>query len=165
MKVHKNTWDFDEPLEGHEVRFLKKLEENKKEKTVKKFEWKFFSRIAAVFVVSAALGLVYYMAVYQEYQTKTTNIYAEQVAIQIENLKALENNQTKPIISDAITEIKALENDYLKLEEERKHKGLNETLLNAMIVNMQMRLSFLQNVQAKIKMINDLNNLEHEDTL
>lgn len=165
MKVPNNDWDFEDPLDGHEVRFLRKLEDNKESKKVKKLNWTYFTKIAAVVVISATVGLAFFNLNANDVAPTPTDFYAEQVALQIEGLKALENNQTKPIISDAIEEIKVLENDYLKLEQERKHKGLNEALLNAMIVNMQMRLSFLQKVQAKIKMINELNDTIHEDTL
>ncbi len=165
MKVPNNDWDFEDPLDGHEVRFLQKLEKNKESKKVRKLNWTYVAQIAAVVIISVTAGLAYYKLNIDDTAPTPTDLYAEQVALQIEGLKALETNETKPIISDAIEEIKNLENDYLKLEEERKHKGLNETLLNAMIVNMQMRLSFLQKVQAKIKMINELNDTVHEDTL
>ena len=166
MKNLHNTsnWDLYEPNEGHEIRFLKKLEiQNHK---TKKTNYNLYISWAAVFILSACFAIYYYQNnTKPQHYNGPQNYYANQIELQINSLKELETPLTKPIIDDAISEILKLENDYIKLEKERKVNGINEQLLNAMITNLQTRIDFLQRVQSQINQINELKKSDHENTI
>jgi hypothetical protein len=160
-----NPWDFIEPNEGHEMRFLKKLEAT--QNTSKKTPYLLYINWAAIITISICFSVYYFQNKNNNIELNNTpqNYYASQVELQISSLKALENTFTKPIIDDAISEIMRLEMDYLKLENERKVSGTNELLLNAMIINLQTRIEFLQRVQSQINQINELKESANENTL
>ncbi|UYW02440.1 hypothetical protein K5I29_05990 [Flavobacterium agricola] len=165
-KLYKTTedWDFLEPNNGHEMRFIKKLEAQAK--PVKKIKYNAYISWAAVLVLSICFGIYYVQnQPVQNQNSSTQNYYSNQIALQIHTLKELETPLTKPIINDAIQEINKLEADYNKLEKERKAKGSNEQLLNAMIVNLQTRIDFLQRVQSQINQINELKKSSNENIL
>jgi len=162
-KIYKNTeaWDFVDPNDGHELRFLKKLE--CANKPIKKNNYTLYISWAALFILSTCFGLYYYQNnTKAEMHNEPQQYYANQIEMQITGLKELETPLTKPIIDDAIHEILKLEHDYSKLEKERKNNGVNEQLLYAMITNLQTRIDFLKQVQLQI---NELKSLKHENTL
>ena len=163
MKNLHNTpdWDFYEPNEGHEIRFLKKLEIQNN--TPKKNNYNLYFSWAALFILSTCFAIYYYQNNTQNQDSDIPqNYFANQIELQITSLKELETPLTRPIIEDAISEILKLENDYSKLENERKVNGINDQLLNAMITNLQTRIDFLQRVQSQINQINELKSSHHE---
>nr|WP_317631978.1 hypothetical protein [uncultured Flavobacterium sp.] len=165
MKPYNTDWDWEEPNEGHEIRFLNKLNAEKATQKTKQAYIKYGSWVA-IAILSFCLG-AYYISNTAKTDSglEPTIYYANQVQLQIEGLKQLETPSTRPIIADAVTEINRLEKDYAKLEIERSQKGLNEQLLNAMIINMQTRLDFLQSVQKQINLIQSLNSNNHEKNI
>lgn len=166
-KQHSTTgdWDFLEPNEGHELRFLKKLDTLNTTTTPKKANYNLSISWAAVFILSVCFGIYYQNNAKSQQHLGPQNYYASQIEMQINSLKELETPLTKPIIDDAVDEILKLEKDYSNLEKERKANGVNEQLLNAMITNLQTRIDFLLRVQSQINQINELKIVNNENKI
>ncbi len=151
----KNQWDVEEPALGHQQRFLKKLATPKK-----KFHYK------TVFAVAASIAVLLCVVIKNDSffntpqpakmsaETKEAQLYFNSVIKK--ELAALQKEdapESKKIITDALFQMQALENDYKKLTAELAEKGENKQIIYAMITNLQTRITFLQEVMQQIETI------------
>ena len=160
------NWDFENPKNGHEKRFLEKL----KIVEPKKRNWVPLSLVASLFL---SLGvLMYFYLNFQQEEIplspqvqETQDYFSSVIQSDLKNLKELKNPQTALLISDALNEMKKLEADYKKLKKEIAKNGENKQVVFAMITNMQTRISFLQTVLEQVEQINNFNIYKNENHL
>jgi hypothetical protein len=164
-------WDTEEPVKGHEDRFLDRLEGKKNKKGLL---FRLAMPIAAAILILFGIWTIYNPAVstdpaaatakispkVQETQMYFTGIIRKELA----KLEKEDSPETKMVVKDALLRMDALESDYIKLTEEMLAKGENKQIIHAMITNLQTRISFLEDVLTKIENIKKLKENYHENS-
>lgn len=160
---NQTNWDIESPDDGHEIRFLQKLEAQKK----RKFQWKPLVVAASLVLIASitffSLPKTNEKPVVLSPQTQETHDYfSVLIASEVKALKKQETPENKAIIEDALAELEKLELDYKNLKNDIKKTGENKQILYAMIVNMQTRLQFIQTILEQIDQINNVKNIPNE---
>lgn len=167
LNSFNGQWDTEEPLAGHEDRFLDRLEK-KKQKPKRLVYW---VSIPAAAVIAILLGIMFIFTPNDNAQvakispkTEQTQMYFASI-IQKELAKVEKENspETKALVEDAMLHMQQLEKDYEKITHELAKKGENKQLLHAMITNLQTRISFLEDVLVKIENIKKIKETYHEN--
>jgi len=164
---NNNDFDILEPHMGHEDRFLKKLEENKKPKPG--ISWKWLS-VAASLLILLGLGLSkemaqeeYSLSSFSEEMKDTETYFVSTINFEIKELEKNRNIHTEEIVENALNQLKNLEDDYQTLIKELKANGSQRQLISAMIQNYQQRIEILQNTLDQIEQIKNKNISEYEN--
>lgn len=177
--------------EGHKRRFEAKLEEAlPKEKSGSNY---LFLKIAAVFIVVFGVGLIFFLpsgnqgdlkndivetpveedVEEKELETqfqvsdvspefrKIENYYLASLNFEISKLEVTEEN--KALLDAFMKQLAELEKEYKRLNNEFSDIGANEQTVEALIVNLQLRLKLLYKVKNKIKEIKESKNEQHEN--
>lgn len=152
-----NQGGFDhQPLpDGHDSRFMAKLNQFDSKKKSKRFLLISFRdlAIAASVVVTlfASLSAWYYFsyqylneALAQAQQTKY--YYHTLIEAEIQKVSAFKSDENKKILDDAFAQLKKLEKDYEKLEFEIQKNENAKKVQHAMIINFETRLSLLARI-------------------
>lgn len=176
----ESNWDTQEPNSGHQQRFLNRLQMNQatKKNHQSSQKWKYIS-IAASLALLVTIGIQFYTQPQQtQSQTQVSEIESEGkservqrteyyfntlIAQEIEIIEKVSSEKTKRLVVDLKTQLLRLENDYKALEADLNTKGDIKQILNAMIVNFQIRIKLAQEVLNKVKEIEDLKNKKHEE--
>ncbi len=166
-------WDTEEPANGHEDRFLDRLEGKKKKKTGLLF--RLAMPTAAALLIMFGMWTMYkpgnsaagtetaavkLSPKVQETHTYFTGIIQKELA----KVEKEDSPETKMLVKSALLRMDALEKDYEKLTKEALNKGENKQIIHAMITNLQTRISFLEDVLTKIENIKKLKENYHENT-
>ncbi|OYU80099.1 MAG: anti-sigma factor [Flavobacterium sp. BFFFF1] len=159
-------FDTEEPPTGHHQRFMERLEGKKKAK--RRFPYGSVLSVAATILVLLGIWMniptgndkatVHLSAQNRETQQYFSNIICKE----LDELKKQSSPETKPLIDDALQQLKKLDSDYTKLMAELSEKGENSQIIHAMITNLQTRISFLEKVSEQIDNINKLKSNHHE---
>lgn len=159
------NWDMEEPILGHEKRFLQKLEKQKPKQ--KSFPFRIAASI--VFILgSATLFLIINQKTTVKLSPetqKTQDYFTSVIEKELTDLKSKETPENKKIITDALLQLEILEKDYNKLKHEIANKGENKQIIYALLTNMQTRISFIQSVMQQLEHINQLKNNHNENNL
>lgn len=169
------NWDTEEPILGHEKRFLGKLE-NRSEVTsngakLKAKKNRFpLSLVASVVFILGSITTFFIInqktTVQLSPETQQTQDYFSSVMEkELTELKSKENPKNKKIIEDALIQLDVLEKDYNLLKSEIAKNGENKQIIHALLTNMQTRISFIQSVMEEIDNINQLKMNRNENTL
>jgi hypothetical protein len=86
------------------------------------------------------------------------------VSRQVQELRQLENPQTRPLIEDTLKQLEALDRSYRQLEEDLLAGGNSKMILGAMIQNFQTRISLLQEVMKEAERVNQFKNQTDENS-
>lgn len=183
MKDNKNSleelfagqqgkWDSEEPTDGHELRFMDRLENNSSKQNGIFWRRVAISVAAAIALLSGIFLLTYSGAKntetkevatvskeVRETQLYFTNIIRTEMA-KIEREES--TPETKKIVRDALYRMEDLEKDYKRLTKELTEKGEDKKIIHAMITNLQIRISFLEEVLIKIDNIKKIKKKYHE---
>ena len=161
FKSFEGQWDIYEPEAGHQRRFLDRLDESKKKKSLPLM---LILPIAAAILILFGIFTIYSPNVttgrdmakvspnVQETQMYFTSVIEKELA-KVENEKSPE---TAMLVRDALNQMRVLEKDYDKLTKELMEKGESKQLIHAMIKNLQTRISFLEEVLTRIENIKKL---------
>lgn len=164
----ENNFDTENPSNGHEARFLEKLNQSNgvvqlsKKKTT---WWKPLSIAASIIVVCVlALTLNNNQTSLKEQvveispEVSDTEFYfASLIEEQVQELRTLKTLQNEQLVDDTLKQLKRLEIDYNNLEQELVDGGDSKLILNAMINNFQTRIDLLKEVLTTIESIKNLN--------
>jgi len=174
FKELKGSFDTEEPKAGHDIRFLEKL--NRDSKVVKLNSkktswWKPFS-IAASIAVILTVGIGFFnnsqtveeqVAEISPEVANTQFYFASLIEEQVKQLENESTPETQKIISDTMGQLKKLEVNYQKLEDDLLNGGNSKLILSAMITNFQTRIDLLEEVMNKIESIKTLNDFNDEN--
>ncbi len=175
FKELEDHFDIEEPTFGHQSRFQEKLTRNNKVVSLqakKNFSWWKPLSIAASIALFFALGIGFYNSqntmdeniVEVSPEISNTQFYfASLVEEQVKQLKSESSPETKRIIDDTMVQLKKLESDYSKLENDLQNGGNAKLILSAMIINFQTRMDLLQDVLNQIETIKYLKNHDDEN--
>lgn len=162
FKNLQDSFDIENPSNGHEVRFLEKLKAENQIKTLPRKNKFRRLAMAASLVFFIGLGFLYKSAVpslaEQVVQispeiAKSELYFSNIIQQEINKLKKEKSPATQKIVEDAMLQLSKLERDYHKLEEQLVAGGNSKLLLSAMITNFQTRIDLLSNVLAQIEEI------------
>lgn len=153
-----NQWDTEEPVLGHQQRFMDKLS-----KPRKKFPYRSVFAIAASIVILLGIFIRNETAPRQSQlaamspEVKETHLYFNSIIKkELAVLKKENTPESKCIVEDALQQMEVLDNDYKKLTIELSEKGESQQLIHAMITNLQTRISFLEKVEKQIEFIKQI---------
>ncbi len=174
FKDLQGTFDTEEPNIGHQERFLEKLNKAKKVVTLRKRRniwWRPLSIAASVAVLClVAIGVYNTNPTVEEQvaqispEVGNTQVYfASLIEDQVKKLQSESSPETQKIISDTMIQMKKLETNYNKLEEDLINGGNDKLILSAMITNFQTRIDLLQDVINQIETIKSLKNYGDEN--
>ncbi len=165
----KEDLDINTLPEGHQQRFLDKLNaEQPKQKRLG-----FLLRIASVIVVVLALGSFLVvkqanikktgLATVSPKMAETESFFIATINNELKKLKNQENAQTKEIVEDALLQIKQLEKDYSLLESDLLQSNNDKRIVFALISNLQNRIDLLQEVLQTLSDIKTINKQSYEN--
>ena len=163
----EHDWDTEEIEVKHEQRFLDKLNSNKPAK-------KYFLAIAiaASVVLFIGISLLHRTEVKEnEFQfasketQQTDSIFTVLIEKELEKINEKKSPENKKIITDALKQMKVLDQDYEKIIKELETNGESKQIIYAMISNLQTRISFLQTVLEHIEENEQAIQLPNEKTI
>ena len=174
FKELKGAFDTEEPLDGHDQRFLTKLmASSTPTKSTKKngLWWKSLS-IAATLAVLCSIGFNYVIpspSVQQQVFkispeiTNSEYYFACLIKEQTKKLQSKSTPETQKLIADTMTQLNTLNSDYKKMERDLLDGGNSKLILSAMIINFQTRIDLLNEVMEQIEEIKNFKNYENEN--
>lgn len=174
FKELEGSFDIEEPKQGHELRFLEKLNRDTKVvklKSNKTSWWKPLS-IAASIAVLLITGIGFFntpstiedqVAEISPEVANTQFYFASLIEEQVKDLEGQSTPQTQKIISDTMEQLSKLEANYKNIENDLLNGGNSKLILSAMITNFQTRIDLLEEVMNKIESIKTLNEYNDEN--
>lgn len=171
----KGTFDKEEPANGHEARFIKKLNHHndRAKKGWNLSAWKPLLMAASIALI-VCLGIGLYLdtpntdeqiAKISPEASKTEFYFANLINEQTKILQSESSPETKKIIEDTMIQLRKLELDHKKMEQDLLNGGNSKLILSAMVTNFQTRISLLQEVLQQIEQIKSNNEKENIQTL
>ncbi len=164
----EGSFDLQETPDGHQKRFLEKLENNDRNQASNKKEkgrslWKPLS-IAASIVLLISAGLFFQkeepeaegLAGISPEMEETQSFFVTAINVELETLKSFENEDTKALIADTLERLQVLEDEYDSLKIDLVESGQDKRVIAAMISNFQNRIELLQQVIETIEEIRTL---------
>ncbi|MGS0526927.1 hypothetical protein ACU8V7_19050 [Zobellia nedashkovskayae] len=175
FKNLEGSFDLEAPAHGHEQRFLEKLNARKGIKALpskNKAWWKPLSIAASIAIVCATTFGIFNSQPSLEQQvaeispevSRTEFYFASLIEEQVNELKNESTPETKKIVEDTMVQLKKLESNYKKLEQDLINGGNSKLLLSAMITNFQTRIDLLHEVLNTIESIKNLKNYDNAET-
>ncbi|SIS98463.1 hypothetical protein SAMN05421766_10686 [Zobellia uliginosa] len=170
------SFDHEIPAEGHELRFLQKLNAQKGAISLKppKRTWYRPMGIAACLLVLLAAGIGLFrpepsleekVAKISPEISRTEFYFASLIEEQVNELQNETSPETKKIVDDTMVQLNKLEVDYKQLEEDLINGGNSKAILSAMITNFQTRINLLQDVLETIETIKNLKKYDDSTTI
>ncbi|RTE53413.1 hypothetical protein EHW67_10340 [Arenibacter aquaticus] len=175
FKQLEGNFDFEEPKDGHESRFLAKLESRSPTKSYasKSFIWWKSLAVAACLLLFCSIAL-YFLSAPANINEQLSNISPEAANTEYyfaniieEQVKKLHNEstpETEKIIADTMLQLETLDKDYKKMQQDLLEGGNSKLILSAMITNFQTRIDLLNEVLEDIEEIKILKNYENENS-
>ncbi len=170
--VSKNEFLLESPKEGHQLRFMNKLNAQSQKKKTTKVNWKSIS-IAASFLILLGIGFTMYpnrvaetdLASVSPEMAQTQNFFTSTIQAELANLQREVSPYTQAIVDDALTQMDNLENEYEKLKQDLAKSGNDKRVIHAMITNFQSRITLLETVLIKIEEIKTLKSNTNENII
>ncbi len=171
----QGTFDLEEPMEGHQERFLEKLNASKGvvgiQQRKKKSIWKPLSiAAAALALIALSIGKFSVQPTIEEQvaeispEVSNSQFYfASLIEEQVKQLESETGPETKQIVDDTMVQLKKLELNYQQLEKDLINGGNSKFILSAMITNFQTRIDLLQEVLNQIETIKNYKNYNDEN--
>jgi len=172
----EGTFDVEETPKGHQQRFMDKLNMEKPGKVVpikKSNPWKLIS-IAASIVLLISFGFFFSgqetpakkdLASISPEMQDTQSFYTATINKELQKLIALQNNDTKVLVDDALLQLKILEDNYDKLLIDLEESGNDKRVMYALITNFKNRIDLLEHVIETIEDIKHLKESKNETTI
>lgn len=162
---------------GHEVRFLKKLDEELSVKPNKSIFT--FLNIAAsvILLIGFSFGAYQFMGSTKEEPPvetvtrkslgdispqfkKVEDYYLANINLELSKMKV--TPESKELFDGYLERLNELNKEYKRLEEELTQSGPNEQTVNALIDNLKLRLNLLYRLKEKLSELNESNNIYEE---
>ncbi len=175
FKRLEGNFDLEEPRDGHELRFLAKLETRSptKSNAKKSFIWWKSLAVAASLLLFCSIGLYFLSAPANTKEqlsqispeaANTEYYFANIIADQIKKMHDKSTPETEKIIADTMLQLETLDRDYQKMQQDLLEGGNSKLILSAMITNFQTRIDLLNEVLEDIEEIKILKNYKNENS-
>lgn len=168
----EGSFDVHETPNGHQKRFLDRLNEAEKPSEKKLGWWKPLS-IAASIALLIAVGSTFLkttpsekdLASVSPEMMQTQSFFTTTINEELQKLKNVTEPETQQMVKDALKQIDILEKEYKTLKTDLAISGNDKRVIYAMISNFQSRITLLQQVLEKIEEIKTLKAYRNEITL
>lgn len=175
FKKLEGNFDLVEPRDGHDLRFLAKLESHSSIKTGhnRSFIWWKSLAVAATLLLFCSIGLYFFNApasINEQLSdispevANTEYYFANVIEDQVKRLHNESSPETEKIIADTMLQLNKLDKDYQKMQQDLLQGGNSKLILSAMITNFQTRINLLNEVLEEIEKIKTLKNYENENS-
>jgi len=171
----RDSLDIAEPSQGHQQRFLNKLNESNSVLTlepVKKKSWLRILTVAATVAILLSIGIFQFnttssikdkVAKISPEASKTQFYFSNLIEEQIIELNSEKSPETEKIIYDTMAQLKKLELNYSNMEQDLLKGGNSKLILSAMITNFQTRIDLLNEVMIQIENIKTIKKSNNEN--
>jgi|GEM_PF-328999 len=164
----EGQWDLYEPSRGHSDRFLDKQARRKGKPTYMKP-----LAIAATLVLFFGIFTFYDKAsshpkelAEMSKQTKQTDsVFTSIIKYEMARMKTKDSEINKPIIADALVQLRAMDADYEKIKSDLAKGGENKQLIHALVANLKTQISFLENVLERLEVNEHSNTKKNENVM
>ncbi len=168
----QGTFDLEETPQGHEKRFMQRLQNAAPSKQKGVSWWKPLS-IAASLALLITLGIFGLknnevpsdLASVSPEMEKAQSFFTTTINQEIEKLKSFEDEDSKKIVADALKRLEVLEANYETLKLDLAESGNDKRVISAMIANFQSRIEILEQVITTIERIKTLKENKNETTI
>ena len=150
FKALKSQMEQRLPLEGHQLRFQRKLEQQNRP-AIKLMTW---ISISASFTLLLALNSAT-ISETPKTSAPLTSSYEAQILSQLHYLETTYQEDFAIPIQDIKSQLKALDEAYIGLESQFNEQNEHPLLLKAMIDNLQQRLDILNELEQVLKARNE----------
>lgn len=168
----KGKFDINEPKQGHELRFLEKLNATVTTSEPKRktgFNWRPVLAIAASIVICFSLFISLQnqsepadLASVSPELSEAQDFFTVTITNELKKINEERSPLTEDIINDALAQIKVLETDYQKLKTDLTESGSDQRVIYAMISNFQSRIDILNTVLEQIEDVKQLKTKTNE---
>ena len=170
----QGNFDTEEPMEGHLKRFMTKLESANSatpRTQNKKSRWWPLSIAASLLLLCALAYNFLAPAPTIEQQvsqispeiSNTGNYFGSIIQEKIKEMQGETTPATEKMIADTMVQLRKLDNDYKKMEQDLLKGGNSKLILSAMVNNFQMRIDLLNDILEQIEEINTLKEYQNEN--
>ncbi|SDR83785.1 hypothetical protein SAMN05216503_1108 [Polaribacter sp. KT25b] len=164
---------------NHSSKFQDLLEKEMHQHTSKKKNFKWLSVVASVMLI-ICLATKFYPtkkidapvkneskeislgSISPEFETIET-YYNNSISLKISELEMTDQN--KEIIDGYLLKIGELTKEYKSLTKELNTNGVNDSIIDALISNLQLRLQLLKRLQKQLKRVKNLNTKQNESQI
>jgi len=168
----QGSFDVHETPDGHQSRFMKKLNAQEKGAKTSKTWWKPIS-IAASVLLLIALGWSNVetepdsldLASISPEMEETQSFFTMSINRELETLKEFSDPNSKKLVDDALLQMENLEVEYEDLKVDLAKSGNDKRVIYAMISNFQNRIDLLEQVIETIEEIQNLKTNTDEITI
>jgi len=165
----QGTFDIEAPKEGHQQRFLEKLQASQGIVSIEKKKSNWWKPLSIAASVAILLGIGFNMfnteptinqqvAEISPEVSQTQFHFASLIDEQIKELESQSSPETQKIIDDTMVQLNKLDANYKMLEQDLLDGGNSKLILSAMITNFQTRIDLLQDVLDQVENIKNLKN-------
>jgi galactokinase/mevalonate kinase-like predicted kinase len=95
--------------------------------------------------------------------TNTEYYFASVIEDQVKKMQKESTPETQKLIADTMIQLRNLDSDYKKMEQDLLDGGNSKLILSAMITNFQTRIDLLNEVLEQIEEIKNFKNYENEN--
>lgn len=168
---NRHGFDLDEPSFGHLNRFEQKLKNARKSKVRNIQKWSFLSAAASILLlIGFGIGFNFSennleLSDVSPKMEETQNYFAAVIVQELEKVTAQKTSYNQHVISDALEQLKILEDNYTKLTYELYESHKDQRIIFAMISNFQQRIQLLETLLYQLENINQLKLENYENHL
>lgn len=167
-------FDYQQPANGHQERFLEKLENHTSTIKTDWYSWRVLApvvSIAAALILFFGLNFMTYtepglqeLADVSPEMAQTQTFFVNTINSELTKIQGQRSTETRILIDDAMEQMAILEKEYKQLQKDLMESGDDQRVIFAMISNFQNRVNLLQNVLEHINQINNLKNNLNENS-
>jgi hypothetical protein len=95
--------------------------------------------------------------------TNTEFYFTSVIEDQVKKMQTESTPETQKLIADTMIQLRNLDKDYRKMEQDLLNGGNSKLILSAMITNFQTRLDLLNEVMEQIENIKNFKNYKNEN--
>lgn len=169
----EDTFDVKDTPEGHQHRFLDKLNSQPKVENNSTYYLKRVISIAAVLAIIVTISGLFIntnvnaadLASVSPEMEQTQSFFTSTINNELKTLKGFNSPETEVLVQDALHQLEILESKYELLKEDLVESGNDKRVIYAMISNFQNRIELLEQVINKIEEVKNLNTQKNENTI
>lgn len=176
FKNLEGSFNIEETPQGHQHRFLDKLNEQSKSIQLEKqssFPIRKLLAVAAVLAVIVTIGSLFVntdvnaadLASVSPEMEQTQSFFTNTINKELETLNNIKSPESKYLVQDALKQMDILEKKYELLKTDLVESGNDKRVIYAMIQNFQNRITLLEQVIEKIEEIKNLNTNNNENII
>lgn len=162
------------PSEGHEMRFLEKLDattSNVSKQSKLRYLKPILSVAASLVILFSVLTVFNQkppsndLASVSKEMATTQDFFTQTITSELNKINNQRTPETNELINDALSQLNFLEKEYEQLKTDLQNSGNDKRVVYAMISNFQSRIDILQNVLEQIEHIKEFKNTSNENTI